>query len=149
MPTGDVVQVKACDFCDGEKKDGIPYAEELQQKLGGQTMPKELKIGVNGCGMACYGAVKEDIGIVFRKGKVDLFLGAKTVGRSAHAGIPVAEGIEPEEIVPLIERIVARYKRDAFPNERFHKFFQRVGEIEGFVWQEMPAPKIENAVCGD
>lgn len=149
MPTGDVVQVKACDFCDGEKKDGIAYAEEIHQKLGGQEMPKELKIGFNGCGMACYGAVKEDIGIVFRKGKFDLFLGAKTVGRNAHAGIPVAEGIAPEEIVPLIERIVARYKRDAFPNERFHKFFQRVGEIEGFVWREPAAPKIENAVCGD
>jgi cobalt-factor III methyltransferase len=149
MPTGDVVQVKACDFCDGEKKDGIAYAEEIHQKLGGQEMPKELKIGFNGCGMACYGAVKEDIGIVFRKGKFDLFLGAKTVGRNAHVGIPVAEGIAPEEIVPLIERIVARYKRDAFPNERFHKFFQRVGEIEGFVWREPAAPKIENAVCGD
>ncbi|WP_339167504.1 precorrin-3B C(17)-methyltransferase [Brevibacillus sp. FSL L8-0520] len=148
-PVGDVLQVKACDFCDGEKKDAIPYAEEIHRKLGGQEMPKELKIGVNGCGMACYGAVQEDIGLVFRKGKFDLFLGAKTVGRTAHSGLPVAEGIEPEDIVPLIERIIDRYKREAFPNERFHKFFQRVGEIEGYVWREPAIPKIENAVCGD
>lgn len=148
-PIGDVVQVKACDFCDGEKKDGIPYAEELHQKLGGREMPKELKIGFNGCGMACYGAVKEDIGIVFRKGKFDLFLGAKTVGRNAHAGIPVAEGIPKEEIVPLVERIVTRFKQEAFPNERFHKFFQRVGELEGFAWREVAKIEIENAACGD
>lgn len=148
-PVGDVLQVKACDFCDGEKKDAIPYAEELQQKLGGLEMPKETRIGINGCGMACYRAVQEDIGLVFRKGKFDLFLGAKTVGRTAHSGVPVAEGIEPDKIVPLIERIVARYKSEAFPNERFHKFYQRVGELEGYAWQEVPIPKIENAVCGD
>ncbi|CAI8888611.1 Cobalt-factor III methyltransferase [Brevibacillus sp. IT-7CA2] len=148
-PIGDVLQVKACDFCDGEKKDSIPYADELHQKLGGKEMPKELKIGFNGCGMACYGAVQEDIGIVFRKGKFDLFLGAKTVGRNAHSGIPVAEGIEKEEIVPLVERIVNRFKKDAFPNERFHKFFQRVGELEGYAWYEPAKAEIENAACGD
>lgn len=148
-PIGDVLQVKACDFCDGEKKDGIPYAEELAQKLGGKEMPKELKIGFNGCGMACYGAVKEDIGIVFRKGKFDLFLGAKTVGRNAHSGIPVAEGIPKEEIVDLVERIVVRFKKEAFPNERFHKFFQRVGVLEGYEWREPAKAEIENAACGD
>ncbi|MFJ9498422.1 precorrin-3B C(17)-methyltransferase [Brevibacillus centrosporus] len=148
-PIGDVVSVKACDFCDGEKKDGIPFAEELHQKLGGKEMPKELKIGFNGCGMACYGAVKEDIGIVFRKGKFDLFLGAKTVGRNAHSGIPVAEGIPKEEIVSVVERIVTRFKQEAFPNERFHKFFQRVGELEGYAWREPAKAEIENAACGD
>ncbi|MGG4444725.1 precorrin-3B C(17)-methyltransferase [Brevibacillus fortis] len=148
-PIGDVLQVKACDFCDGEKKDSIPYADELHQKLGGKEMPKELKIGFNGCGMACYGAVQEDIGIVFRKGAFDLFLGAKTVGRNAHSGIPVAEGIEKEEIVPLVERIVNRFKKEAFPNERFHKFFQRVGELEGYAWYEPAKAEIENAACGD
>lgn len=112
-------------------------------------MPKELRIGFNGCGMACYGAVQEDIGIVFRKGKFDLFLGAKTVGRNAHSGIPVAEGIDKEAIVPLVERIVNRFKKEAFPNERFHKFFQRVGELEGYAWYEPAKAEIENAACGD
>ncbi len=149
MPVGDVVQVKACDFCNGEKHDSIPYAEELQARLGGAQVPKELKIGFNGCGMACYGAVKEDIGIVFRKGKFDLFLGAKTVGRNAHAGVPVAEGIEPEEIVPLVERIVDRFRQEGFPNERFHKFFKRKGELEGFAYREAAVLVVENAACGD
>ncbi|MBO8171519.1 MAG: precorrin-3B C(17)-methyltransferase [Bacillaceae bacterium] len=148
-PVGDVLQVKACDFCDGEKADSIPYAEALHQRLGHLKVPKQLKIGFNGCAMACYGAVKEDIGIVYRRGKFDLFLGGKTVGRNAHPGQPVAEGLEPEELVPVIERIVNRYVDEGFPNERFHKFFKRVGEIEGFPYREVPTIKIENAVCGD
>ncbi|MDR6999766.1 precorrin-3B C(17)-methyltransferase [Neobacillus niacini] len=149
-PIGDVLSVKACDFCDGEKKDSISYAEELHERLGGMELPKELKIGVNGCGMACYGAVKEDIGLVYRKGAFDLFLGAKTAGRSAHSGQIVAEGIAPEKIVGLVEGIVQEYKEKAYPNERFYKFFKRVKQVKGFIYQDItPKIKIEAAVCGE
>jgi precorrin-3B C17-methyltransferase len=149
QPVGDVIAVKACDFCDGEKTDAIPYAERIQALLGGMSVPKETKIGINGCGMACYGAVTEDIGIVFRKGKFDLFLGAKTTGRNAHVGQPVAEGIEPDEIVGLLERIIYKYKEEGHPNERFHKFFKRVKEIEGFKYREAPVQVLVDAVCGE
>jgi len=149
-PVGDVLTVKACDFCDGEKKDAIPYAEEIQEKLGGMDLPKELKLGVNGCGMACYGAVKEDIGIVFRKGKFDLFLGAKPVGRTSHAGQPVAEGIEPDEIVGILEKIIEEYKQFGHPNERFHKFFKRRKQVQGYIYKDItPKIEIEPAPCGD
>ncbi|PZE20455.1 precorrin-3B C(17)-methyltransferase [Paenibacillus xerothermodurans] len=148
-PIGDVAQIKACDFCEGEKGESIPYADSIQDKLGGLRVPKELRIGFNGCGMACYGAVHEDIGIVYRKEKFDLFLGGKTVGRNAHPAQPVAEGVEPELLVDTIERIVKRYVTEGHPNERFHKFFKRVKEIEGYRHQDLPVFTIENAVCGD
>ncbi|WP_416828816.1 precorrin-3B C(17)-methyltransferase [Ectobacillus polymachus] len=149
-PIGDVLTVKACDFCDSEKTDGIPYAEEIQQKLGGLELPKELKIGFNGCGMACYGAVKEDIGIVYRKGAFDLFLGAKTAGRNAHSGQIVAEGIPPDKIVGIVEAIVQEYKEKGYPNERFYKFFKRVKNVQGFEYQDItPNLKIEEPVCGE
>ena len=149
-PVGDVLTVKACDFCDGDKKDAIPFADELQAKLGGIELPKELKLGVNGCAMACYGAVKEDIGIIYRKGAFDLFLGTKTGGRNAHPGQIVAEGIESERIVEVVENIVQEYKQKAYPNERFYKFFKRVKQIQGFDYQDItPRIKVEAAVCGD
>jgi precorrin-3B C17-methyltransferase len=149
-PVGEVLTLKACDFCDGEKKDSIPYAEELQKRLGGIALPKEMRIGFNGCGMACYGAVNEDIGIVYRKGAFDLFLGAKTVGRNAHAGQIVAEGLTPDEIVSTVENIILEYKEKGYPNERFHKFFKRVKQINGFEYQDItPKLKIETLACGD
>ncbi|PWA12197.1 precorrin-3B C(17)-methyltransferase [Pueribacillus theae] len=149
-PVGEVLSVKACDFCDGEKYDAIPYAEEIEEKLGGMNLPKKLNIGINGCGMACYKAVMEDIGIVFRKGKFDLFLGAKPVGRTGHAGQPVAEGIEPDKIVDLITQIVEEYKENAHPNERLFKYFRRVKELGGFKFIDMmPKIEIEPAPCGD
>ena len=149
-PTGDVFQLKACDFCDGEKKDPIPYAEELQRKLGGMQLPKELRLGFNGCGMACYGAVNDDIGVVFRKGKFDLFLGGKPVGRTAHPAQPVAEGIPPEEIVSVIEAVIQEYKEKGHPNERFFKYFKRVREVQGYQHRDItPVLTLEPAPCGD
>ncbi|CAM3936022.1 precorrin-3B C(17)-methyltransferase [Alicyclobacillus pomorum] len=148
LPVGNVVKVKACDFCDGEKFDGIPCAEEISRRLAGLPVEKELRIGFNGCAMACYGAVNEDIGLVFRKGKFDLFLGGKTTGRNAAPGQRVAEGIPAEQMPDLLERIVNQYREHAFPGERFHKFFARVGQIEGFVHQEKPQVVVADTVCG-
>lgn len=146
-PVGDVIHVKACDFCDGEKKDSIPYAEELQEKLGGLKVPKVMNIGFNGCGMACYGAVTDDIGIIYRKGAFDLFLGAKTTGRNAHTGQPVAEGLPPHQLVETMVNVINEYRENGLPNERFHKFFKRVQKIQGFQYQEMPEPVIVNNPC--
>ncbi|RAK19549.1 cobalt-precorrin 3 C17-methyltransferase [Anoxybacillus vitaminiphilus] len=150
LPVGNVLTLKTCDFCDGEKKESIPYAEEIRNRFNGMEMPKELKIGFNGCGMACYGAVHEDIGIVYRKGAFDLFLGAKTVGRDAHPGQLAAEGISPEKLLDTIEKIITEYKEKAHPNERFYKFFKRVGHIAGFAYEERETNvKVQPLSCGD
>ncbi|MGG1679063.1 precorrin-3B C(17)-methyltransferase [Neobacillus sp. NRS-1170] len=150
MPVGDVLNVKACDFCCGEKAESIPYAEEIAAKLGGLKLPKELHIGFNGCGMACYRAVFDDIGIVYRKKRFDLFIGAKPVGRTAHAAQPVAEGIEPDELLPLLTRIIEEYKQNGHPNERLFKYFKRVKKIQYFNYQDMSSKiEVEPAPCGD
>ncbi|WP_328801120.1 precorrin-3B C(17)-methyltransferase [Paenibacillus sp. LX16] len=149
MPIGDVFKVKACDFCNMEKDDAVPVAEHLQVVLGGLQAPKETSIALNGCGMACYGAVLEDIGIVYRKGGYDLFLGGKKFGRNAHAAQPVAEGIPGDQITDIVENVIAEYKEKGHPNERFHKFFKRVGVVAGFRHEDSPATVEVNAVCGD
>ncbi|WP_166245612.1 precorrin-3B C(17)-methyltransferase [Paenibacillus turpanensis] len=149
FPIGDVAQVKACDFCNLEKTDAIPVAEQLNLSFGGLRTPKELHVAVNGCGMACYGAVLEDIGLVYRRGAYDLFLGGKKIGRNAHSGICVAEGIPAEEIVGTVERIFAEYAEKGHPNERFHKFFKRMGKVAGFAYNADAAPVEVDPVCGD
>ncbi len=149
-PVGDVLNVKACDFCYGEKADSIPYAEALQAEFGGMKLPKQLHVGFNGCGMACYKAVFDDIGIVYRKSKFDLFIGAKPVGRTAHAAQPVVEGLAPEQLVPLVRQIVEEYKANAHPNERLFKYFKRVKKILNFDYVDMATKiEIEPAPCGD
>lgn len=150
MPVGDVVKVKACDFCYGEKADSIPYAEEIAAIFDGLKMPKQLHVGFNGCGMACYRPVFDDIGIVYRKKKFDLFIGAKPVGRTAHAAQPVLEGIEPEDLIPLVTKIIEEYKQNGHPNERFFKYFKRVKKVLHFDYHDMSCKiEVEPAPCGD
>lgn len=150
MPTGEVLKVKACDFCYGEKADSIPYAEEIAAKFEGMKLPKQLHVGFNGCGMACYRPVFDDIGIVYRKKKFDLFIGAKPVGRTAHAGQPIAEGIEPEDLIPLVTRIIEEYEQNAHPNERFFKYFKRVKKVLNYDYYDMSCKiEVEPAPCGD
>lgn len=150
MPVGEVLKVKACDFCYGEKADSIPYAEEIAATLDGLKLPKQLHVGFNGCGMACYRPVFDDIGIVYRKKKFDLFIGAKPVGRTAHAAQPVAEGIEPDDLIPLVTKIIEEYKQNAHPNERFFKYFKRVKKVLHFNYQDMSSKiEVEPAPCGD
>lgn len=146
---GNVVQMKACDFCQGEKAASIPEAERLAERLAGLTVPKELRIGFAGCAMACYGSVMEDVAVVYRRNRYDLFLGGKTIGRNAHAAQQVAEGLDADEIVETVERIVAEYKEKGHPDERFHKFFKRMGVVAGYRHQEVAEPIPVDTVCGD
>ncbi|ARD48121.1 precorrin-3B C(17)-methyltransferase [Sporosarcina sp. P37] len=150
MPAGEVLKVKACDFCYGEKADSIPYAEEIAAKFEGMKLPKQLHVGFNGCGMACYRPVFDDIGIVYRKKKFDLFIGAKPVGRTAHAAQPIAEGIEPDDLIPLVTKIIEEYEQNAHPNERFFKYFKRVKKVLNYDYYDMSCKiEVEPAPCGD
>ncbi|PID22186.1 precorrin-3B C(17)-methyltransferase [Sporosarcina sp. P3] len=150
MPAGEVLKVKACDFCYGEKADSIPYAEEIAAKFEGMKLPKQLHVGFNGCGMACYRPVFDDIGIVYRKKKFDLFIGAKPVGRTAHAAQPIAEGIEPDNLIPLVTKIIEEYEQNAHPNERFFKYFKRVKKVLNYDYYDMSCKiEVEPAPCGD
>ncbi|RFB38550.1 precorrin-3B C(17)-methyltransferase [Brevibacillus sp. VP] len=149
FPIGASAQVKACDFCDLEKDESIPVAEELGRRLDGLAVPKDLKIGFNGCGMACYGAVMEDIGLVYRRGAYDVFLGGKRIGRNAHPGQRIAEGVPEEQIIGLVERIVDEYKVKGHIDERFHKFFKRTGQVLEYRYQEFIAPLQIEEPCGD
>jgi precorrin-3B C17-methyltransferase len=92
--------------------------------------------------------VHEDIAIVFRRGRYDLFLGGKPVGRSAAPAKRVAEGLPAEGMVDLVGRIVHRYQQEAFPGERFYKFFKRAGELEGFLYSEETSAVVSDTTCG-
>lgn len=72
------------------------------------------------------------------------------MGRTAHAAQPVAEGIEPENLLPLLTRIINEYKENAHPNERLFKYFKRVKRIQDFIYHDMSSKiEVEPAPCGD
>ncbi len=126
-PTGNVVKVKTCGFCDMRKESAAGAARRLHQQLNGRLVPRELQISVAGCGVACSSAVLEDIGLVYSKGSYELYLGGKKTGRTPHAGSKVREGMNEGEAVAAVTEVVEQYCAQGSQNERFYTFFERMG----------------------
>ena len=120
-----LVLFKACDLCDLQKTEPLPYLEELFRKLSTVQVPRQIKIGFNGCGMSCYGAAREDIGIIFFRGKFEIYAGAKAQGRNLTLPVPVRKEMGGSEMVTEVESIVMDYAKNGDPGEKFYQFRQR------------------------
>jgi len=101
-------------------------AEELIRRLDGVATPKELHIAFNGGGMACYGAAREDIGIIFRRGAFELYIGGKGVGRNPYPARLVEEGLSAEELIERVITLVEEYRQKGHSGERFCRYLERL-----------------------
>lgn len=122
---GNIVAMRACDFCDGDRMEAAPITEELFRKLEGITVPKRLCINMNGCASACYNAVYDEIGLVYQKDSFDVYLGAVPMGKQAQAGELFAKKVSVQYIEKLLQNIIKLYKENARVEEPFHKFYRR------------------------
>ncbi|MGE7946270.1 precorrin-3B methylase [Lysinibacillus sp. NPDC093688] len=132
---GQVVAMKACDFCDGVKMDAATITEELYQQLDGLEVPSRIRINMNGCASACYNAVYDDIGLVYQKDSFDVYLGAVPMGKNAQAGELFAKKVPVQHIENLLQEIIKLYKELALHKEPFYKFYKRTKTAD--YWQKL------------
>ncbi|MES0490220.1 MAG: precorrin-3B C(17)-methyltransferase [Leptospirales bacterium] len=123
-----LILFKACDFCDLQKQEPLPWLEELFRKLSNIQVPRQMKIGFNGCGMSCYGAVREDIGILFFRGKFEVYAGAKAQGRNLTMPTPIRKEMSGPEMVLEVESIVMDYVTNGDAGEKFYQFRKRTSQ---------------------
>lgn len=97
-PSGPIIAMKACDFCDGEKMEAAPITEQLYHALEGIEVPARVRVNINGCASACYNAVYDDIGLVYQQESFDVYLGAVPMGAKAQAGTLFAKKVGVEHI---------------------------------------------------
>ncbi|WP_155591023.1 precorrin-3B methylase [Lysinibacillus cavernae] len=129
-PSGSIIAMKACDFCDGEKMEAAPITEQLYHTLEGITVPARVRVNVNGCASACYNAVYDDIGLVYQQESFDVYLGAIPMGAKAQAGTLFAKRVDVEHIEDFLLQMMNFYKEHARPNEPFYKFYRRTKSTE-------------------
>jgi len=99
--------------------------------LGGrdETLPAKFKIAIGGCPNNCVKPDLNDLGVV---GKVlpdgargyRILLGGHW-GRTGGAGREVAIVRTEDEVLDFIERVLAFYRANALPGERFYKTLTR------------------------
>lgn len=128
-----VRSVKACPgtaFCRLGKQDSLSMGMKLDQLYHGMELPSKTKIGVSGCSNQCAENCIKDIGLYGKKDGWVLTAGGKGASKPRLADT-LAEDLDDETALRMIEKIVAYYKENAKKLERIGKMIDRVG-LEAF-----------------
>lgn len=127
---GDRVRsVRVCpgtDFCKRGQQDSMKIGRSLDAQYHGAKMPGKLKISVSGCPNQCTETATKDIGVTGTRTGWALFVGGSG-GVSPRLGTCIARGCSDEEILRLVDAVIAFYQAQAKPRERLHKTLARVG----------------------
>jgi len=113
-----------CQFSQGTN--ALEKAVEIDKALYGRPMKFDVKIAVSDCMRNCMESYCVDIGLIATAGKYSVFVGG--AASSVHyKGLKLASGVDPDEIVSVIEKILEWYETNAKDGERFHKAMIRIG----------------------
>lgn len=128
-PVGNYVKsLRTCNFCKGEKEEGMPVAKELNRRVAGKPVPFTLKVAYTGCPVGCGEPLLSDIGVMKMKDHYNLYIGGKAKGKDAEVGSLFKENLTPEELYETVEKILAVYSKQGKKRESFHKFLKRFGK---------------------
>jgi NAD(P)H-nitrite reductase large subunit len=97
-------------FCKLGKQDAVGLGMKLDELYHGTKMPSKFKIGVSGCRNACAESWIKDLGLVGEKKGWKVLAGGKAASQPA-IGSLIADGLDTDETLALIGRIVERYQQ--------------------------------------
>jgi len=121
--------VQACPgntICRHGLQDSLSLATVLADRFRHTTFPAKVKIGVSGCPRCCGESHTRDIGLLAtNKGWTVLFAGNE--GTRPRFGDIVAKNLTGEEVMDLVDRLLAYYRGNAKPHERTARFMERTG----------------------
>lgn len=134
MDPGNVVgicvrSIKACpgtQFCKRAQQDSLKIGLELDKKYHGQELPGKMKIGVSGCPFQCAETSFKDIGLVGSPKGWRVLVGGNG-GMNPRLADTLAQRIESDQAVNLVEKMIEYYKANAQPKERMGKMIERLG----------------------
>ncbi|MGM0770667.1 MAG: NAD(P)/FAD-dependent oxidoreductase [Halobacteriota archaeon] len=107
-----VRSVKICPgttFCKRGQQDSVGLGLKLDEKYHGMELPSKLKIGVSGCMNSCAENAVKDIGIMGTPKGFTVMVGGSAGLRPRLADV-IAEELNEEEVLDLVERIITYYK---------------------------------------
>lgn len=123
-----VRSVKICPgttFCKRAKQDSIHLGMQLERKYISKEMPSKMKMGVSGCPNSCSESITKDIGVIGTVEGWQVYAGG-SAGANPRFGNLIAEVASEQEVLALVDRMVAFYKENAHI-ERLGAFIDRIG----------------------
>jgi len=134
MDPGNVVgicvrSIKACPgttYCKRGRQDSLGLGMILDDKYHGLELPGKMKIGVSGCPNQCGETSFKDIGLVGTAKGWRVYVGGNG-GTSPRIGEILAQRIDTDAALQLLDRILEYYRANAKPKERMGRMIERLG----------------------
>ena len=114
------------EVCKFGVRDSLGFAVRLENLLTGKELPAKLKVGISGCQFCCGESLVRDIGLIGKKNGWTLAFGGHSGNRPRIADI-LAEEIDDEQAIDLIDKFLLYYKENGRKKERTSRFLERVG----------------------
>jgi NAD(P)H-nitrite reductase large subunit len=124
-----VRSVKACPgttFCKRGIRDSLGMGMKLDAKHHGLQLPGKLKMGVSGCPNQCAETGFKDIGLFGTAKGWKLLVGGCGGGRPRVADL-LADSLDDDEALGLIDKVIEYFKANAKPHERLGRLIDRAG----------------------
>jgi NAD(P)H-nitrite reductase large subunit len=135
LPPGHAVgicvrSVKACPgttFCRLGQQDSLGVGMQLDEKYHGMQLPGKLKIGVSGCINQCAETCIKDVALLGKKKGWTIMAGGSGAGKEPRLADTIEEGLETEQALQLVDKVIDFYRENAKKNERMGKMIDRLG----------------------
>lgn len=124
-----VRSIRACPgntYCRIGKQDALGMGMRLDKAYHGVNLPNKLKMAVSGCHLNCAESWVRDIGLVGKPEGWMLTIGGN-VGPTPRIGRELVTGLDDDQAIEAIAKIVAYYEQEANKGERLGKMLERVG----------------------
>ncbi len=134
MDPGNVVgicvrSIKACPgttYCKRGRLDSLGLGKILDEKYHGMELPGKMKIGVSGCPNQCSETSFKDIGLVGTPKGWRVYVGGNG-GTNPRIGEILAQRIDTDAALILVDKIIEYYRTNAEPKERMGRMTERLG----------------------
>lgn len=124
-----VRSIKICPsthFCKLAQQDAVTIGLAMDERYHGMQLPSKFKIAVCGCMNSCTEPAVKDLGIMGTPKGYTIMIGGNAGIRPRIADVLI-ENVKPEEVLPIVDKIVEYYKQNARKYERFGKMIDRIG----------------------
>jgi NAD(P)H-nitrite reductase large subunit len=113
-------------FCKLGKQDALGIGMELDRKYHAAALPGKFKMAVSGCKLSCSESWVRDIGLIGFADGWTLTIGGN-VGMTPRIGKELKTGLNDEQVLTAVEKVISVYMDQAKPGERLGKMIERVG----------------------
>lgn len=116
----------ATHFCKRAQQDAVTLGLELDKRYHGLRLPAKFKLAVSGCMNSCTEPALRDLGIMGTPKGYTIYIGG-TAGIKPKIADVLLQNVQPEDVPPIVEKIVNYYKENARNYERIGAMIKRIG----------------------